>query len=338
MKAKGAALQAGMAGLGMVLAYAAWQKEPERQPGESVIFDVTQNELQHVRYEDGPKWVELDRRKNGDETHVWLKISPKADPKSPTPEREVRGNDSAEKLFERFAPLRAVRALGKLDAAKLKEFGLESPKKKLAISARGEKRTFSIGTPPAGVTAPYMKDERDGQVYVLSSSITSDLDAASTRLVDRALHAFKATEFDGIVLTVGAKKRELIQSGGETPMAAKLASKSSPQKPDALAKNWHDKIWRLYTTDVLGKGEQPRGGAPQVAARLEYTFRGKTRGFIEIGRVTAAASAPPNSSNPPTSPTTPELYARSENTASWVKLPSSTEELLKEADKVIASE
>ncbi|MSP59351.1 MAG: DUF4340 domain-containing protein [Myxococcales bacterium] len=325
MRARGAAIQGGLATVGLVLAYTTWQREPERAPGEVVVLEATQNEIAKVRYEEGAKWVELEKRADG----VWLRTSPKEPPK--TPERELHGNENADKLLGKFAPLRASRALGVMAADKLKELGLDAPKKKLEITARGSKVVFSIGASPYGVSDPYVKDERDGRVFVLSGSTLSDLDSAALRLVDRTVHTFQPSEFDGLTLTAGGKTRELVQTNPENVLAAKLASKKTPDKPDDLARNWHDKVWRMVVVDVLGKGEVPAAGAPSVAARIEYTLHGKSRGFVELGKTTVAVlPGAPGSGT--------EVYLRTEHTAGWVKVPATAEEILKEAEKVAATE
>ena len=100
-----------------------------------------------------------------------------------------------------------------------------------------------------------------------------------------------------------------------------------------MAKNWHDKLYRLSVVDVLGKGELPAGGAPAIDCKVEYAWKGKQKGFVELGRVTPPATASNVSSTAP-----PEIWARSERTAGWVKLPGNAEELLKECGKVAAGE
>ena len=74
-----------------------------------------------------------------------------------------------------------------------------------------------------------------------------------------------------------------------------------------MAKNWHDKVWRMMVTDVLGKGEQPSAGTPEVACKVEYGWHGKQKGFLELGRVTP----PPVASNVSTPPGAAEAWARS---------------------------
>lgn len=336
MRARGAVIQGGLAALGLVAAYGTWQREPERAPGEVVVVETTKNDLSKVRFEDGAKWVELEQRKEGGEASVWLHLSASESPKAP--ERQVRGNDGATKLWEKFAPLRATRALGTQPAEKLKELGLDQPKKKILVTARGQTRTLLVGTSPYGVSDPYVMDAHDKRVYVLGGGVLADLEAAGVRLVNRALHAFKPNEYDALTVAHAGKKRELVQVPGDSPFNAKLASKKSPAKPDDLAKNWHDKVWRLYVTEVLGKGETPERGEPEVLLRLDYAEKGKAKGFMELGRVKAPPPPAPAASTPAPPQPPADIYARTEHTSGWVKLPATADDLIKEAEKVVSAE
>ena len=333
MNVRGAAVQSGLAALGLVVAYTTWQREPERAPGEVVVVDVNKSDVTSVKLDDGGgKTTELERRKDGrdEEPRVWLKLS--ADAKAKRPAREVPGNEGAERLWDKFAPLRATRALGTLKADKLKELGLDAPKKKLEVTARGVKHTFDIGSSPYGVSDPYVKDEADGRVYVLGGGVINDLESAGVRLVDRQLHGFKPGDYDSVTITAGGKSRTLTAPQAENAFAAKLLNKKG--QPDDMAKNWHDKVWRLMVTDVLGKGEQPTAGTPEVACKVEYAWRGKQKGFVELGRVTPA----PVASNVSAPPGATEAWARSEHTASWDKLPGNAEDVIKECSKIAAGE
>ncbi len=344
MRVKGAAIQGGLAAIGLLTAYATWQREPERATGEVVVLDVNKSNLDKVRYQNDKKWIEMDLRKDADGTPVvWFKVSAVELPKAP--ERELRGNEGALRLWDKFGPMRAARALGTLDAAKLKELGLDAPKKRIEVTAKGQQHVYLAGQPPFNVSEPYLQDDGDKRVYVLGGGILQDLDSASVRLIDRTLHPFKTTDFDGLVVTAGGpgakKSRELVQEGGQLQTSAKIASKKTPTKPDELAKNWHEKAWRLYASDVLGKGETPASGNPEIALRIDYTEKGKPRGFIEIGRTIGVTPPPPANASatpPPPAPAVNEFYARTEHTAGWVKLPQNAEDVLKEADKIAGGE
>ena len=345
MTGRALAIQGGLALAGLIVAYTTWQREPERAAGEVVVVDSTKAELGNVHYEDENTVVDVRRKDDGGEKSVWLRIEdktpvapaakpgqppPPATPK-PHPPRELRGEEPAEKFLAQFAPFRSPRVFGVLDATKIKELGLGDSKKRLTVTARGETREFVIGQPAALGGETYLRDTKDGRVYLMARTLASDLQSASHRLVDRRLHTFKIPDFSRVTVKANGKTRELVVTNGRDQAAYKLASSTTPDKPDEMARNWHEKIWRLFPTEILGKGELPPGGEPKVAVRVEYADRGKTIGWIEIGKVDAPEQAPLSSN--PAKPA--DLYGRTEHTAGWVKL-SNDQSTLQEAEKIAA--
>ncbi|HEY0711040.1 MAG TPA: hypothetical protein VGF45_00080, partial [Polyangia bacterium] len=128
MTPRSVAIQGALAFVALILAYTTWQRGPELFAGETFILDITKNDLEKVRYEDqeGKSWSELAKAKDDDGTFVTVRMSgydntkvglPSGHPGIPLklPERLVLGNESAQRLFERFSPMRAQRALGVLD-------------------------------------------------------------------------------------------------------------------------------------------------------------------------------------------------------------------------------
>ena len=226
MNARSVAIQAALAALALVFAYATWQREPELRAGEVFILDVTKNDLQRVRFEDqeAKSWVELAKDRDEAGTFVTVRTSgfdntgssmPAGHPGVvlKLPERLVRGSDTAQRLFDKFAPLRGKRALGLLDASKAKELGLDKSKKFLEVSARGSKRRFAIVPAPPGGNDPYVRDVQDSRVFVVDRPILSDLQAATTNLVDRRLHTFRIEEVDRIVMT---SREQTARAGGQS--------------------------------------------------------------------------------------------------------------------------
>ena len=202
------------------------------------------------------------------------------------------------------------------------------------MTARGETREFVMGQPATLGSETYLRDTKDGRVYLMSRALATDLQSASHRLVDRRLHAFKIPDFNRVTVKAGGKTRELVVTNGHDQATYKLASATTPDKPDEMARNWHEKIWLLFPTEILGKGELPPGGEPKVAVRVEYADRGKTVGWIEIGKVDAAPDPTPLSSSPAAAKPA-ELYGRTEHTAGWVKL-SNDLTTVQEAEKIAA--
>jgi len=341
MKARSAAIQGGLAGVALLAAFAVWQREPEAtSTGDEVVaLDLGRSDLTAVRLQTPAATVEVKRE--GDV--VWIHsapapappppLLPAADagtaadagvpsftpppPPPPPPPREMKGNELAEKTLEKFAPLRALRSLGKLPGEKLKELGLDEPKRTLTVVQRGgREHVFKVGNALPGVGSPYLQGA-DGTVYLVASIVISQLEGASTQLVDRRLHAFKQQEVDGLLVKAGDKQRELVQTLDDQG-AVRVASKKAPDKPDDFSRNWSDKVWRLMSVEVLGKGETPATGEPKVEGRVEYLRHGKPLGFVDLGRGAKG-----------------ELYLRSEHTAGWVKTYQHADDVLGEIKKVL---
>jgi len=339
---------------GLCAAYFTWQRGIELAPGEAFVVDSGKNELAQVRFEDQDKaqdkskdkaqdkaqdksqdkstWVELGRSSddNGPFTEVRLSAQEKAapvkdQPPTKTPERVVRGSDAADKLLASFAPWRASRGLGVLDPSKLKDLGLDAPKKRITLTLRNGKRTFALAPAPPGGSDPYVRDEASGQVYVVARSFLSDFQTASSLLVERRLHGFKVEEADRVTIQRGSKKKDFIISRGDDGI--RLSPVATPDKPDATAKTWHDRAFGLWPMDVLGKDETPTEGTPQIDLRIEYSVRGRRLGFVEVARVPAVATVTEGAKD--------TLFARSERTLGWFRLGADSQSVLTDADGVL---
>lgn len=355
MNARGVALQGGLAALGLLAALLTWQREPEGMPGEVTVLDISKRALQQVRYDDANRFVELSRDKEG-ELWVRLGDKPKppppasaatdggvtdggvaggasdagtpvaalgpadagvppAAPPPPAPPRELRANQNAENLFNRLAPLKGTRALGDLDAKKLEELGLVNSPRKLTFTVDGREQVLTLAA-PSGVAwgSPYALRE-DGKVFLLGSAILPDFEGGANRLVDRRLHTFEETDFDSFSVSQGKNARTFVVSG--KPPAVTVAPQNTPDKPDEFVHNWHDRIWRMAPMDVLGRGEELPGGAPEEVFRVEYLKGGKSLGYLSVARGAKG-----------------EFYGKTEHSAGWIKFHSGVDTLANEAVKV----
>ncbi|TSC34006.1 hypothetical protein [Corallococcus sp. Z5C101001] len=234
------------------------------------------------------------------------------------PPRELRGNDVALKLFSRLAPLRAQRDLGVMDATKLGEIGLASTERGLTLTLDGTPKSFRLAAPVSGWGAPYLQRVSDGRVFLLGPSLLPDLEAASSRLVDRRMHTFDVDGFDRVIISAGSTSRAFLASG-KPPGAVQLTPVSAPGTPDEFARNWHDRLWRLTPVELLGRGESPPGLPSAPAFRVEYQ-----RGDKPVGEL-AMAKAPDGS-----------WYARTEFTPGWTRMGGGLEPLAEEALKLTA--
>ena len=348
MTGRGAVIQGSLAVAALAAAYLTWQREPGLSTGEVIAVDLAKSDLEKVRYEDkeSKSWVALGRGKDDNGSFVTVHLSgsdssgvalPSGHPFVPlkVPERVVRANEAGARLYERFAPLRASRSLGVLDAAKLKDLGLDTTKKHLEIAGRGGKRRFGIVPAPPGGNDPYVRDEADGRVYIIARQLLSDLQAASTNLVERRLHSFRLEDVDAVTVTAGAKKKELKASRFEDLPGVRLAPVATPDQADSTAKNWHDRVWNLFPSEVMGKTETPDEGPPVVAIRIDYRSRGRPLGWVELARNAKKPAAAATESPAQAAPAGPEsAYGRSEFTLGWMKLSTEAFTLMTEGESL----
>ncbi|WP_163778206.1 hypothetical protein [Myxococcus vastator] len=250
-------------------------------------------------------------------THAALGPPPVATREAPPPPRELRANEVADKLFSRFAPMRAMRALGELDAKKLEEVGLATSPRKLTLTVGGKARVFALASPAGGWGTPYLRSEEDGRVYLLGPAMLPDLENASSRLVDRRLHTFDLGDFDAVRVSAGGATRAF-RATGKAPGPVVLAPEEAPEQPDDFARNWHDRVWRMMPVDLLGRDEPLPGGEPRESFRVDYLRAGQPVGHVMVAKGEGG------------------FYARTEHTSGWARLHSGMEALAEEAARVTA--
>lgn len=355
MKARSTAVQGGLAALGLLVAFITWQRPRETVSIEKVmVVDATKKTLERVRFDDGTKFVELKPDSDGYLlTHGYLDgkapvfdagtpeetddvgnvdggkgkadagapmVAHQTPPPPPPPVRTVRASDRAKDLYAKLAPFEATRALGILKDEKLKEVGLSDSPRTLQLTVSGTARTFAVAKPATGQFGWYLRDQVSGQVYLLEGSTLADLDPTASVLVDRRLHTFKLSEFDAITVTVDGASITLNHSAPDNiASTVRLTRQESPDAPDELIKNWHEKVFsRLIVTEVLGQGEVPKNGEPKVGLKVEYFSKGAKKGWVEVAF-----------------DDTKGTWARSENTTGWMAIHQGSEDLVLEAQRFI---
>lgn len=358
MTGRSAAIQGGLAAVGLLAAHLTWQREPERAPGAATVIDASKSDVSLVHYADNSTIVDFKRGGGDTDAPAWIRIvkgdgalrhrdaakdkdkdqakdkkaaDAKASdkPEQPDTPRELRGSDMAGKLVDNFSPLVSPRAFGVLDAAKLKELGLEAPTRKLDVTVKGDVRHYEIGQPEKATGGEsFLRDVRDGRVYLMPRGMLADLQNPG-HLVDRRPHGFDQPDFDRIVITANGKSKEYVQTDRQARGKAALAPAKSPDKPDQMAKNWHDSLWRAFASEVLGRGEEPAGGKPTPVLRVEY-FDGKTSiGFDEFARAESSAGISEE-------PASSDVYLRTEHSAGWMKIQNGNQ-IVADGQKLLAA-
>lgn len=188
-----------------------------------------------------------------------------------------------EELFEKLAPLQALRSLGKIEDARKSEFGLDQEHEEgtLYVKVGGKEHSLVFGGATPGGTDRYVRDPVSGKAYVISGTILRDLTNADQRLVERKLHAFEDADVERVKITQGDASRELVRHAEKKDFWAKPAS---PEEKDETASNWMSKVERLRVTSYEGEKLEPPATPADQVVRIEYFDDRRPIGFLELVR------------------------------------------------------
>jgi hypothetical protein len=291
-------------------------KKPVVPIGEVTVWSARPDDVSRVEFESKGKKVTLDARKDAvGRWFVGAVVTPAVqlvDAGAPPP-RTVSfvSVAQASKLAESLAPLKAIREVGKIGDDRALEFGMKEPEATLSVTVAGKEHRLAIGAHTPGGGDRYVRDEASGNVYVVRSDVTRDLESGDAALTEREPHEFKDPDIESIRVLARGKSREVLRRG---PSSKRIwADPSDPEKADETVSNWVAKVDRLRPNEYLA----PQPSAPELVVRIEYKVKGAQGAFLEIAKVISTTSAPSPAS---------DFLVRSEHTRQWAKVPTAVGE------------
>lgn len=277
-----------------------------------LLLEAQQDEL--GRYYVATLEREVEGKQNKSAAPEGADAGPPTAPPAAEPEREtIRfiAVENANELGEQLAKLNAVRDLGMVEPDRLEDYGLDDETlPRLSVTLRGSVRHLKVGGKAPGDGDVYVQTESDGRVYAVSGRIARELEAAQSRLMERALHTWPTEQANQARVELGEQVAELVQLPNTNGSWAKA---SAPDEKDETATNWVRKVLRLRVTRYLEHPAQQ----PELLVRVQYASEaGKALGFVELARV-------PSSEGPKH-----DYLVRSETTRWWGLVPTSSAEAL----------
>lgn len=292
-------LHGAVLGVAVIAAGLAWTRDKQvktREPGDVVVWSGRSADVEKLTYEGKNKKVAVEARKDavgryfvgtmereGAPPKVAEDAGAPPPPKPPTTIGFVSVGP-AEKLAEALAPLKALRALGKIGDDRAAEFGLREPEATITVRIGGAEHKLLVGGNTPGGGDRYVRLASSGEVYVLKGEPVRNLESPDSMLLERELHEWKDTEVQRARVTAGDKARELTRGGPEGKRF--WADAGSPESNDETLGNWMSKLDRLRPTEFLV--EPPAGAQPVL--RIEYAGK-KPLGFTEVVKVPGAEKA-----------------------------------------------
>ena len=187
-----------LAGL-LVAAYMSWTHKEEAADTTAVtLWDIRPAALERIELVTTTQTVAFSWQ--GEQRYGWFEVQ-KAKSR-----RVFVASDKVEKLTDLFAPLTALRSLGRvLSPEDLERAGLTKPKRKLTIAAAGKTRVFDVGTRTNGARDHYVRPQSGQDVYLLASKSLGDLEFPESRYMQRQVLVKPLAEVAGAVLAANGK-------------------------------------------------------------------------------------------------------------------------------------
>lgn len=287
------------------LAYSVWNKDeplPEKQQAMVDVWGGSQASFTKLSFEGKTRKVRLEGQKDALGYYYVASVdkedAPPTDPHSGVPGAPLKAPEAkpakketsrfisvkaADTLVKSLAPLQAVRAVGKVEAGRNEEFGLDKPEGTLKVTLDGKEHVLVIGGTTPGGSERYAKYQNSGEVFAISGDIAQSLMFGDSRLPERELHGFKNEEITKVRVQKGGKSRELLRVKDKNEGWGDVAT---PTKQDETAGNWMSKLGRLRGTDFIEKPAKALR-PDEAVVRVEYFDGSKSVGFVELYKVPA---------------------------------------------------
>jgi hypothetical protein len=220
-----------------------------------------------IEYADNDAEVKVSRDGKAAVVEVLSKREPKKESQpAPSVAKSYPGTDKATALFKELVPLPAVRALGQAEESRLPTFGLDKPAASLRLRFGERSEELQIGNGTYGGSNVYVRS-KDGQVYLVKSSIFSDLKAGGNSLIERQLLNVERESIARAAVRAGDKSRTLVQRERETRAKAYYADAAEPDKRLNQTTSFVDRVMRLRVVE-------PKAGKPSTPPALTVEIFG----------------------------------------------------------------
>jgi hypothetical protein len=212
--------------------------------------------------------------------------NPKADAgtssvKAPETKRFI-AVDEAEKLLSAIAPAKSYRSLGKLEPARLVDYGLDKPESKITVTVGDKSYRLDVGALTPGSGDHYVRDPETGLVSTFTAEVIGKLKFSEGRLLEHDFHGFSTDDVRSIEVLAGGKTRKVVRIEGK-PNA--WADAATPTVVDETVGNWLLKVQRLRPQNYV---EKPSNVASSALVRVEYHDQKGKVGYFELFRCTDA--------------------------------------------------
>jgi hypothetical protein len=285
----GAALTAALAG-----SYVTWTSDaPNPEDAEKVaVYRADKNDVQKIVWKSKDSSVTLERKSDEFGPYTWVTVTEKPGPKikppgdtdappvpdAPEKTTAFKGNDAADKLWESFGPLLALREIDTQTADKA-VFGFAEPFANLEITRNAGAVAMVVGGETWGAKDRYV--EADQRVFLVDDADIKPLQFGKTRLVERGLQPLATPDLEKVSLHRGSDEMAFVQQNKDDAAKAFWARSTTPDVKDDGGSTWIDKVTKLKVQSYVAADETPATLEPV----FDLAFEGKgKRWTVEVLR------------------------------------------------------
>jgi hypothetical protein len=297
-------VHAGVLVLSAALAYSVWARDevvPEKEQTTVEVWGGSPASVSRLSFDGKTRKLRLEAKTDEagryyvgivdkedppktDDPHAGLENHPGVpkpeEPKGETKKQTIRfvSVKAGEDLVKGLAPLKALRAVGKVEGGRGEEFGFDKPEGTLKVTLDGKEHVLVIGGSTPGGSERYAKYQATGEVFAIPGEISQSLMFSDSRLPERELHGFKPDEVTKVIIRKGNKTRELARMKEKKDGWADFAQ---PTKQDETAGNWMSKVGRLRGSEFIETPQVPVKPEDAIV-RIEYFEGSKRLGHLEL--------------------------------------------------------
>lgn len=155
------------------------------------------------------------------------------------PERlEYKASPAVEELFDHLAPLEAKRRIDVDGAEDRESFGFDDPRAEMTLDLHsGGTRKFTIAGYAFGRRHLYVRDEADGEAYVVDAGFVGPLEFPKSRLREHRLLEQRERDVAEVDLETGDESVRLVHRNRSDPRAS-YWSVGESDSDDSSASSW----------------------------------------------------------------------------------------------------
>jgi hypothetical protein len=326
----------------LVASYVTWTTpKVEEKAGSAdkipMFAVVAKDEVDRITWKSDELTVDIERKKDELGAYTWITSTetvekkvpppPKASdtdepPPAPPPEKvttvsKFRGNDQAEKLWEAFTPLKALRQLDGDNAV----FGFDAPKATLTLDRAGRPAEMKLGGETYGAKDRFV--QFDGKAWLVDDADLRPLQFAKTRLMERGLQPLAEKDIASISIKSPAGEASFDHKNRQDQPNAKWANVKAPDHEDSVGAGWIDKLLKTKVQSYPGADAAP-------PANLKPMFSVVVAGDTDKWPITFLVGQSADGKS--------EYWAQSAYDRSMVKLvPGSASEVIADVDGAVTS-